>query len=79
VARVLTGPARCIECGAVWRAVHLVSSSGEDCLRCGGLLELVEPLEPWRRPPGVEAGFEPRFAHADADRQTAERRLHENP
>jgi hypothetical protein len=62
VARVLTGPARCTECRAVWRAVHLVST-GEECIRCGGKLELLEPADTSPRFRDADAPRAPRFAH----------------
>jgi predicted nucleic acid-binding Zn-ribbon protein len=40
VTRVVSGPARCIECRAVWRVVHVMLSQ-EGCVRCGGDLEAI--------------------------------------
>lgn len=52
------GPARCVECGAVWQIVHVTLAEGT-CIRCGGLMEElpleVEGLRPHLAPVSAQA------------------------
>src|SRR5215207_9531371 len=59
VTSTVFGPARCIECGALWRVIH-VTLAEEGCIRCRGRLVELEPSDAPLRRPQLQSPIGPR-------------------